>query len=174
MVDPRTRIELEAVAGMIEQLDYYQVLRVPPHSDRRTLEKGFVTESRKFHPDRFHALGDRELQANATQIFRRVSEAWSVLKDPQLRAAYDRRRSSGQTAGRITKADLQQESQQQAGGPEARTAQGRRYIDTAAQAVRKGDLRGAIMQAQFAAMAEPTNEGIKTWIETLKSKAQGG
>ena len=173
MTDPRVRIELEAVASMIENFDYYQVLKAPQTADRRSLERAFVNESRRFHPDRYQRTGDPDLMALATKVYRRISEAWSVLRDPQLRAAYDRRIAQGLPTERLTKADLEQEAQQAAAGVtavgvNATTANGKKYLEMAQRAERAGDLKQAIMHAQFASNSEAGNQPLADYVTRLK------
>jgi DnaJ-class molecular chaperone len=154
---------------MVDQLDYYQLLKAQPHADRRALERAFVTESKKYHPDRFHRSADPAVKHNATRVFRRISEAWSVLRDPKLRSAYDRMRATGQAVERITKADLEAVADGVRSEATAASPQARKYLEMAQQAERKGDKKTAIMQAQFALNAEPSNDSIKTWLEQLRA-----
>ncbi len=64
--------------------DFYEVLGVGRDADDSTLKSAYRKLALKFHPDR--NPGDKE----AEESFKEAAEAYSVLSDPQKRAAYDR------------------------------------------------------------------------------------
>ncbi|MBO9710005.1 MAG: DnaJ domain-containing protein, partial [Caulobacter sp.] len=64
--------------------DYYEVLGVARGCDDAALKAAFRKMAMEHHPDR---NGGCE---NASSRFKEVNEAYSVLSDPQKRAAYDR------------------------------------------------------------------------------------
>lgn len=64
--------------------DYYEVLGVPRNADESTLKSAYRKLALKYHPDR--NPGDKD----AEEKFKEAAEAYSVLSDPQKRAAYDR------------------------------------------------------------------------------------
>jgi molecular chaperone DnaJ len=68
----------------VTQRDYYEVLGVERTVDDAALKAAYRKMALKFHPDR--NPGDRE----AEEKFKEAAEAYSVLSDPQKRAAYDR------------------------------------------------------------------------------------
>ncbi len=66
------------------KIDYYELLQVSRDADSSTLKSAYRKLAMKFHPDRNPGDADAEKQ------FKEISEAYSALKDPQSRAAYDR------------------------------------------------------------------------------------
>lgn len=64
--------------------DYYEVLSVSRDADEDEIKKAYRKMAMKYHPDRNGGSSDAE------EHFKKVSEAYEVLKDPQRRAAYDR------------------------------------------------------------------------------------
>lgn len=64
--------------------DYYEILGVTKTIDEAGLKSAFRKLAMEHHPDR---NGGCE---NATGRFKEINEAYSVLSDPQKRAAYDR------------------------------------------------------------------------------------
>jgi hypothetical protein len=64
--------------------NYYQQLGVPVSVDDHALKNAYKSWVRRNHPDK---LGGT---SHAEHAFRRIQEGFQVLKDPTLRAAYNR------------------------------------------------------------------------------------
>src|SRR5215831_398152 len=64
--------------------DYYEVLEVERTASDEELKKAFRRLAMQHHPDRNGGCTDSELK------FKELNEAYSVLSDPNKRAAYDR------------------------------------------------------------------------------------
>ncbi|MDA1279690.1 MAG: molecular chaperone DnaJ [Chloroflexi bacterium] len=62
--------------------DYYEVLGVARGATAEDLKKAFRKQALKFHPD-------RNKEADASDRFKEVNEAYQVLSDPQRKAQYD-------------------------------------------------------------------------------------
>jgi molecular chaperone DnaJ len=68
----------------VSKRDYYEVLSVTRDADDQTIKTAYRKLALQFHPDR--NPGNHE----AEEKFKEAAEAYSVLCDPQKRAAYDR------------------------------------------------------------------------------------
>ncbi len=63
--------------------DYYEILGVPREAAPDDIKASFRRLARQYHPD-------VSQEANAEEHFKEINEAYSVLSDPDKRAAYDR------------------------------------------------------------------------------------
>jgi len=62
--------------------DYYEILGVPRTATAEDIKKAYRRLARKYHPD-------VSKEADAEARFKEMKEAYSVLKDPEKRKAYD-------------------------------------------------------------------------------------
>jgi molecular chaperone DnaJ len=68
----------------VEKRDYYEVLQVERSADEQALKTAYRRLAHKYHPDK--NPGDK----GAEDRFKELTEAYSVLSDPDKRARYDR------------------------------------------------------------------------------------
>src|ERR1700748_2398151 len=73
--------------------DYYEVLEGERTCTEGELKSAFRKAAMAHHPDRNEGCTDAEAR------FKEVNEAYSILSDPQKRAAYDRFGHAGVTQG---------------------------------------------------------------------------
>lgn len=89
------RKHVHTLQAGLEHLTYYEFLGVRPSSDYVAIRDAYYDRAQELHPDRFVALGAGSLQRSAYAVYKRISEAFSVLSDPHLRIAYDEARLRG-------------------------------------------------------------------------------
>jgi molecular chaperone DnaJ len=68
----------------VAKRDYYEVLGIGRDADDQQLKSSYRKLAMQYHPDRNPG------NAQAEEYFKEAAEAYSVLSDPQKRAAYDR------------------------------------------------------------------------------------
>src|ERR1700712_1183417 len=72
--------------------DFYSVLGVSKETSESDLKKKYRKLARQYHPD--SNAGDAKAEAK----FKEISEAYSVLSDPEQRTEYDQVRAMGSGA----------------------------------------------------------------------------
>jgi DnaJ-class molecular chaperone len=148
--------EIRTLARLIDDLDYYQVLRVPRAASSEALRSAYHRESRKFHPDSFLASEDERLRDAVNTIAKRIKEAYAVLRHPEKRPLYDATLASSAGGLRYTEESARQARQAQVEAV-GRTPQGREFIQMAEAERRKGDLEAAKRNVKMALAYEPDN-----------------
>ena len=165
--------EIRALAGLLEELDYYQVLELPPDAPISAVRGAYHRASRRFHPDA-HRGAPAAVQAEVARIARRVAEAYSVLRDPRRRQVYDRQ--LGSQSGRLrmplalaeAEADRQRREEQ-----EGRTPNGRRYFRLAQADLARGDRIAAERNLRTALTFEPDNAHFRRILDQLRGRKAG-
>ncbi len=66
--------------------DYYELLEVKRNASEKEIKSAYRKLARKWHPD-LHPAAEKK---QAEEQFKRINEAYEVLKDPDKRARYDR------------------------------------------------------------------------------------
>ncbi len=162
-------------ADRLDQLDYYTLLGLEPDASTDHVRTKFHEFALKFHPDR-HAEADDSKRLRAAQIYRRGTEAYRVLCDPQRRREYDQQLSQGRL--RYDPGDKAPSGAMTAGARGtagaaaigAQTAKARPFFAKAQQALRSGDLKTARLNMRIALSHEPNNEHLKAMLKDIESK----
>lgn len=72
--------------------DYYEILGISRDADTEEIKRSYRRLARKYHPDVNQEPG-------AEERFKEISRAYEVLKEPELRARYDRFGEAGVSGG---------------------------------------------------------------------------
>ena len=158
-----------ALARIIEDLDYYQLLHLKRDAHSGDVKKAYHATSRTFHPDANRHL-EGELQEAAKVISKRVAEAYVVLRDPRRRKAYDRHLDTGES-NRLQLAEAQAEAgRREAEDRGAQTPQGRQFFARAQSDIAKRDWGSAARNLQTALTFEPGNAAIRSALDRVKAE----
>ena len=161
-------LEMRALVGILDELDYYQILHLEPGASQSEIKKAYFAASRTFHPDANLRLAGAE-RADCTRISQRVTEAYCVLRDPRRRTAYDSNRlNEGSLRMQLAEAKashVKAESEERQG----KTAQGRQFYQKAMQCQKRGDTAGTTNNLQMALTFEPGNAFFKGQLAAAKA-----
>lgn len=162
--------EIRALAEILDELDYYRVLELPEGAPVSEVRAAYHRASRRFHPDG-HRDMPGELRDALTRIAKRVTEAYSVLRDPRRRQVYDQQLAGDTASVRVPLANASAEAERQSREQrEGRTPNGRRYFMLAQADLARGDKNAAERNLRTAMTFEPGNEVFKTALAKLRGK----
>jgi len=160
--------EIVALARIIGELDYYQLLDLRRDAGAAEVKRAYHTSSRNFHPD-VNRHSEAPLRDASHQIAKRITEAYAVLRDPRRRQAYDRSLALGSTPLRMqlsdASAEAERRSAQERGG---RTPQGRQFFKLAETDIARGNWAAAARNLQTALTFEPDNALFKERLAQAK------
>jgi DnaJ-class molecular chaperone len=160
------REQVIATADRLDRINYFQLLGVSKKVAPGALRTAFRSLATGYHPDRHSHAQNEEFTDALAAIYRRITEAYAVLRDPASRRAYD----TGLQAGvmRFNPVWLRQ------GAPRASrpgsTDAGRRHFGAARQAAARGDLYSARNEIRTALLYEPDEAAFLA----LAKKFDGG
>jgi curved DNA-binding protein CbpA len=171
-MDASFLIEVETLAAALDQLDYFGVLKVPQTAGAADIKAAYYRESRAYHPDRFAAVPDATFRELVAKIYRRINEAYTVLRDDRKRVKYvqdvtgpDRTRKL-----RFTEADEAQVKEEQKKKIEeqlGQTPNGRKFYAAALVEMQAQRWEPAQRALKSALMYEPANARFKEQLAAV-------
>jgi DnaJ-class molecular chaperone len=175
-MDPQFAIEVQALSQALDQLDYFGILKLPQTAGVAEVKAAYHRESRAWHPDRFAALADHDLKETIARIYRRINEAYTILRDDAKRRKYAAEVSGPDRAKklRFTEADevlVKEEQQRRIEEQFGLTPNGRKFYKAALEDVQAGRWESAERNLKSALMYEPQNAQFKEQLALVeKSK----
>lgn len=162
-----SRLEVNALAKIIDELSYYQLLQVEPAVSSRNLKLAYYETSRTYHPDANSSLDD-DAKESCHRICKVVTEAYCVLRDPRKRTAYDSHLESGGGLRMQLAAAQAAHEKKQTEQRTGTTPQGKQFLHKAEEEIRSDNVAGAIQNMQMALTFEPGNTQFKELLEELR------
>jgi len=162
----RTSVEIETLAEILDDVDYYSILQLTMESSQNEIGPAYRAESRRLHPDRFSTFGDDRISEKANVIFKLASEAHQCLKDPEKRARYDQLVEAGilrftDDANALAQADKRKSDVDGA----ATNPKAEKYWHMALRDWKDESYKACVMNIKFALNFEPGNETFKEWLD---------
>jgi DnaJ-class molecular chaperone len=178
-MDDKFLTEVQALAAALDQLDYFAILKLPQTAGVAEIKVAYHRESRAYHPDRFAALPDPVLRETIGRIYRRINEAYTVLRDDAKRRKY-----VGDITGpdrgaklRFTEADearVKEEQKRKVEEQFGQTPNGRKFYAAALADIQAQRWESAERSLRMALMYEPANAKFKeqlAFVEKSRPKA---
>jgi len=153
-------------AESLESMNYYDILRVANDAPPPVVQKAFHDLSLSCHPDRFVDEPEEVGKAAAT-VFKRLVEAYGVLRRPQLRARYDDELRRGQLKLDEHAVQKKQTFEQRTLFMIAKTPRAKQYAAKADAFLSNGQLEEARVQLISAHQQEPGNAELKERLDIL-------
>ena len=171
--DPEAQLAWKA--ERLDTLDYFELLGVPTTASAGEVKHAFYNESRAYHPDRFFHLTDEAFKTQVHEVYKRVTEAYYVLRDDVRRRKYladvsgpDRARKLrfDELSEQETKAQAKQQAAEQIGlNPKAR-----QLFQTAMGDLEHGNLAAAERGLKMALTYEPQNALYKEKLTDVQAR----
>ncbi|GMV41840.1 MAG: hypothetical protein AMXMBFR64_35560 [Myxococcales bacterium] len=96
--DQKLRELIDERHGRVVARDYFGVLGLTPKADAATIQKEYFALAKQIHPDKIGRTGlDADSKARASELFKFVSDAYTVLMDPAKRQAAVQAAESGKS-----------------------------------------------------------------------------
>jgi DnaJ-class molecular chaperone len=161
-MDEAFEIEAQALAQILDELDYFQILKVGQNAIPNEIKAAYYRESRAYHPDRFSTLPPGELKDNIGKIYKRINEAYVCLREDSKRVKYlaDIIGPERQKKLRFVEAseqELKREKEQEVGA----TPQGRKFFMAGLADMAAQRFASAERNFKMALTYEPSNENFK-------------
>jgi DnaJ-class molecular chaperone len=176
-MDAQFLIEVETLSAVLDQLDYFGVLKVNQGASPAEIKAAYYRESRSYHPDRYAALPSVELKELIGRIYRRVNEAYTVLRDDKKRVKYlaDVSGPEREQKLRFTEVDEAQVKEAQKKKLEeqfGQTPNGRKFFAAALTEMQAGRWEGADRALKSALMYEPSNVKFKEQLALVQAELE--
>ena len=161
-MDEGFEIEALALAQIVDELDYFQILKVGQNGSPVEIKTAYYRESRAYHPDRFFQLPASELKEAIGRIYKRINEAYVCLRDDARRMKYLADVSGPDRARRLrfveaSEQELKKDKEQEIGT----TAQGRKFFMAGLQDLAAQRFAAAERNFKMAITYEPANPNYK-------------
>jgi len=172
-MDENFRIEVETLAEALDHVDYFAVLKIPQEATPAEIKAAYHGESRTYHPDRFAALSDERLRDLLGRIYRRINEAYTVLRDDARRKKYlaDLNGPDRERKLRFTDADeaeVKEAKKRKVEEQMGQTPNGRKFFSSALSDIQAGRWEAAARNLRMALMYEPENQRFKEQMDLVE------
>ena len=161
-MDEGFEIEAQALAQILDELDYFQILKVGQNASPVEIKTAYYRESRLYHPDRFFQLPGSDLKDAIGRIYKRINEAYVCLRDDVRRAKYLADVSGADRARRLrfveaSEQEMKKDKEQEIGT----TPQGRKFFMAGLQDMAAQRFGAAERNFKMAITYEPANPNYK-------------
>jgi curved DNA-binding protein CbpA len=164
----RWRAAVLDIADRLDDMDYFTLLNLEQSADDRAVRKAFRSLATHSHPDRLGLTDDRVLHDSVSAIYRRITEAYAVLRNPQRRSDYCAGLEQGFVRFNADLAEQRRYAEREAEIP-GETASGRTHYEAALTAFSGGDSQAAMAEIRAALLYERNCEGFLDLRDQIES-----
>lgn len=147
-------------------MTYYDALRVPPNAPPEVIQNAFHELSLRCHPDRF-VEEEEEVAEAAARVFKKLVEAYNVLRRPNLRTRYDAELRKGAVKMDVHAAEEKKTYEQRTLFMIARDPRAKRFAAKADAALSAGRLEEARIALISACHEDQGNAELKERLDIL-------
>jgi DnaJ-domain-containing protein 1 len=184
-LDPAQMAELWDRCARLDQMDYFEVLMVERTASPSDIKNAFYRESRTYHPDRFFHLQNKDLKDRVNDLYKRVTEAYYVLRDDTKRRQYTANISGPERLQKLrftesSDAETRAASKRQVEEQIGTHPKGRQFYQTGAADADAGRWASAERNLKMALTYEPANTRYKEKLAEVQkvlldeARKQGG
>jgi DnaJ-class molecular chaperone len=165
-MDASFLIEVETLAGALDQLDYFSVLKLASGATPAEIRAAYHRESRTYHPDRYATVDDGEFREQVARVYRRINEAYTVLRDDARRRKYAADVAGPDRARKLRfseedEAEVKDAAKKRTVEQMGQTPNGRKFFSAALADAQAGRWEAAERNLRMALAYEPGNERFK-------------
>lgn len=176
-LDATQLADLEARCARLDQLDYFEILMVERTAAPAEIKKAFYRESRAYHPDRFYKVTDQVLKDKVNELYKRVTEAYYVLRDDTKRRQYLADVTGPERAKKLrfteaSEVETRQAARRQQEEQIGTHPKGRQFYQTAMADAEAGRFAAAERNLKMALTFEPQNARYKEKLAEVQKAQQ--
>lgn len=174
-ISPQQAAGLRKLAAALDSIDYFEALGLAQGATPGDIKKAFYRESRTYHPDRFFHLPESQVKEDIGSIYKRMTEAYYVLRDDAKRRKYLADVTGPERAKKLryteaTEAELKAEARKSVEEEFGTNPKARPYFKTAMAEFDKGNWTAAVSAFKTGLMYEPGNARFKEKLGEAQKK----
>jgi DnaJ-class molecular chaperone len=161
-IDEGFEIEAQALAQILDELDYFQILKISQTASPAEIKEAYYRESRAYHPDRIFHSSNTSMKEAVGKIYKRINEAYVCLRDDSKRTKYLADVTGPERQKKLrfveaTEQELKKEKEQELG----QTPQGRKFFVEGLRDMAGQRFSAAERNFKMALTYEPNNATFK-------------
>ena len=158
---------VEDMLVRFESASLYQILSIKTDADINEIQVAYHDLAKQFHPDRFQSENVPDsIRSCVEQVFTHINKAYMTLKDPDLRAGYDR-----ESLKKGDNVEAAIKSKTSAGAEEEKMI--RALFRQGQKSLAQGDFEKAVKELKSCVHLRPENASYNYYLGLAESEIQG-
>jgi DnaJ-class molecular chaperone len=137
--------EIATLYDGLEVMSYYDYLAVSRRCDYLAVRDAFYARAQRFHPDRFVNTAGESVKHAVYAVYKRMTEAYNVLSDPELRRSYDEALTRGEARLSAEVRDRRLDAEES----KVTNAFARIYLRSGRAKLERGELNAALIDLEL-------------------------